>query len=179
MASIEPWQLAEIPGPKKAAAITRPEVIDALLKRSTRPVLVIGHRAEDIQIGDRKMIDHLIDMAEARGIPVIATADTNRALLERGYTQATIMPAVDVGQRLTDPEWAGLDGKGPYDLAFFAGLPYNMAATILNGLKHYAPQVRTVSLDTGYQPNASFSFTNCPAKEWLEKMGPVIGHKGG
>lgn len=179
MAIIEPWQIAEISGPKKAAVISKPEVIDAMIKRSKHPIMVVGHLAAKIVINDKKMIDYLIGLGKARNIPIIATGSTNRELLDKGYTQATIMPAVDVGQRLSDRAWKGLDGKGPYDLAIFAGLPYYMEWTILSNLKHFAPQMKTITLDTVYQPNASFSFSNISTKEWVESLNAIIGHKEG
>jgi acetyl-CoA decarbonylase/synthase complex subunit epsilon len=179
MTIVEPWQIAEVPGPKKAAVITKPEVIDAMIKRSKHPVMVIGHLAAGIKINDKKMLDYLIGLSIARSIPVIATGDTNRELVSRGYTQATIMPAVEAGHRLSDPGWKGLDGKGPHDLALFAGLPYPMGWTILSGLKHFAPHVRTISLDSVYHPNASFSFPNISADEWLKSMKAVIGQPEG
>jgi anaerobic carbon-monoxide dehydrogenase, CODH/ACS complex subunit epsilon len=179
MASIEPWQTGEIPGPKKAAVISKPEVIDALLKRSKRPILVVGHLAAGVKAGDKAMVDYLLELGKARDVPIIATGDTNRALLSRGYAQATIMPAVDIGQRLTDPGWKGLDGKGAYDLAMFAGLPYYMEWTILSGLKHLAPHVKTVTLDNKYQPNANFSFANIPTGDWVKHINAVIGQREG
>jgi len=177
MAIIEPWQIAEIPGPKKAAVISKPEVIDAMVKRSKHPVMIIGHLAAEIALDDKKMIDYLIDLGNSRNIPIIATGDTNRALIRRGYTQATIMPAVEAGHRLSDCEWKGLDGTGPYDLAIFAGLPYYMEWTILSGLKHFAPHVKTLSLDNAYQPNASYSFTNISKIEWQDNLKAIIGGK--
>lgn len=179
MAIIEPWQIAEISGPKKAAAISRPEAIDAMIERSRHPVMIIGHLATEIALDDKKLIDYLIDLGRSRGIPIIATGDTNRALLRMGYTQATIMPAVEAGHRLSDHKWKGLDGKGPYDLAIFAGLPYYMSWTILSGLKHFAPHVKTLTLDNAYQPNASYSFTNLSTKEWLENLTTIIVHQEG
>lgn len=179
MAIIEPWQIAEISGPKKAAVISKPEVIDAMIKRSKHPILIVGHRAAEIALGDKKLIDYLIDLGIARNIPVIATGNTNRELVNRGYTQATILPAVEAGHRLSDREWKGLDGKGPYDLAIFAGLPYYMEWTILSGLKHFAPHVKTLSLDNAYQPNASFSFSNIPIEDWQKNLNAVIGHTEG
>ncbi len=179
MAIVEPWQIAEIPGPKKATVIAKPEVIDAMIKRSKRPVLIVGHLAAEVRLGEKTMIDYLIDLGKTRNIPVIATGHTNLALLNRGYTQAAILPAVEAGQRLTDPEWKGLDGKGPYDLAIFAGLPYYMGWTILSGLKHFAPQVRTLSLDNGYQPHATFSFANISTEEWRKNLIAIIVHREG
>jgi anaerobic carbon-monoxide dehydrogenase, CODH/ACS complex subunit epsilon len=179
MAIVEPWQIAEIAGPKKAAVISKPEVVDAMIERSKHPVMIVGHLAAEIALDDKKMIDYLIDLGKSRNIPIIATGDTNRALISRGYTQATIMPAVEAGHRLSDCEWKGLDGKGPYDLAIFAGLPYYMEWTILSGLKHFAPHVKTVSLDNAYQPNANYSFTNISNRGWLENLKTIIEHQEG
>jgi acetyl-CoA decarbonylase/synthase complex subunit epsilon len=179
MVIVEPWQLAEIPGPKKATLISKPEVVDAMIKRSKRPVLIVGHLAAEVAFGDKLLIDYLINLGKIKGIPIIATGNTNLALMKRGYTQATIMMAVDAGSRLTDPAWKGLDGKGPHDLAIFAGLPYYMEWTILSGLKHFAPQVRTVTLDNMYHPHASFSFASVPAGEWQKNLDAIIGRTEG
>ena len=172
----EPWQTAEIAGPKKASVISRPDVADAIIKRAKHPVLIIGHLAAEIDLDDKKMIDYLLELAQKGNVPVIATAHTNRELLKRGYTKAGILPAVEVGHRLCDPDWKGIDGKEPYDLAIFAGLPYYMEWTILSGLKHFAPYLKTMTLDNTYQPNASWSFSNISVKDWVENLKVIIGN---
>ena len=86
---------------------------------------------------------------------------------------------VEVGQRLTDPKWNGIDGREPYDLAIFAGLPYYMGWTILSGLKNFAPNLKTMTLDNTYQPNASWSFSNISVKDWLENLRAIIGNLEG
>jgi acetyl-CoA decarbonylase/synthase complex subunit epsilon len=88
------------------------------------------------------------------------------------------MPAMDIGNRLTDPDWKGLDGNGNYDLAIFVGLPYYMEWTILSGLKHFAPQLKTMTLDCVYQPNASWSFPNSTIKDWATNFKGIIEHFG-
>lgn len=200
MAIIEPGQIAEVAGPKKASVITNIGEADAIIrrakrpvriigrrgvgsmgwgdgiKRAKRPVLIIGHLAAEIDIDDKKMLDYLLELAQKGNIPVIATAPTNRELLKRGYTKAGIMPAVEVGHRLTDPEWKGIDGKEPYDLAIFVGLPYYMEGTILSGLKHFAPHLKTMTLDNTCQPHASWSFSNISVNAWLENLKAIIEH---
>jgi len=175
MAVTDPWQTAEIAGPKKASVISKPEVANAMIKRAKHPVLIIGHLAAEIDLDGRKMIDNLLDLAKTGNIPVIATGHTNRDLLKREYTTAHILPAVEIGHRLTDPTWNGLDKKGPYDLAIFAGLPYYMEWTILSGLKHFAPHLKTMTLDNTYQPHASWSFTNISVKDCLENIRAISG----
>jgi acetyl-CoA decarbonylase/synthase complex subunit epsilon len=172
----EPWQTAEVAGPKKASVITKPEVADAMIRRAKHPLLVIGHLAAEIDLDGRKMLDYLLELAKRGNIQVIGTAHTNREIIKRGYRNASTMSAVGIGQRLTDPEWKGIDGKEPYDLAIFAGLPYYMEWTILSGLKHFAPNLKTMTLDNTYQPHASWSFSNISVKEWAENLKAIIEH---
>jgi len=179
MATAEPWQTAEIPGPKRALVITKPEVAAAMIKRAKRPILIVGHKATEIELEDKRLIDYMIELAKNANIPVVATAHTISEFLKRGYQPASWMPAVDIGNRLTDSQWSGLDGKGPYDLALFVGLPYYMEWTILSGLKHFAPNLKTITLDNVYQPNASWSFPNISLKDWMENLKLIIEKVGG
>lgn len=174
MAAAEPWQTAEISGPKKASAITKPEVVVAMIKKAEHPILVVGHKAAEIDLGDRKLIDFIVDFAQKTMIPVVATAHVVSEFLKRSYRPAGWMPAVDIGNRLADSEWTGIDGKGPHDLALFVGLPYYMELTILSGLKHYALHLETVTLDNVYHSHASWSFPNISAKDWLENLKVII-----
>jgi acetyl-CoA decarbonylase/synthase complex subunit epsilon len=174
MAAAEPWQTAEIAGPKKALVITKPEVVAAMIKKAKHPILIVGHKAAEIELGDKNLIDYMIELAKKANIPVVATAHMIREFLKRGYTPAGWMPAVDIGNRLTDPEWSGLDGKGPYDLALFVGLPYYMEWTILSGLKHFAPNLKTVTLDNVYHPHANSSFPNISEKVWMKNLKLMI-----
>lgn len=172
--TVEPWQTAEIPGPKKAMVITKPDVAAAMIKKAKRPILIVGHKAAEIAFEDKKLIDFAIELARKAKIPIVATAHTISEFLNRGHKPDGWMPAVDIGNRLTDSTWTGLDGNGPYDLALFLGLPYYMEWTILNGLKHFAPHVKTVTLDNVYQPNASWSFPNISLKDWFESLKVII-----
>ena len=172
----ESWLTAEIGGPKKASVITKPEIADAMIKRAKRPVLIVGSIAPEIDLEDEKLIDFLIELAKKSHITVVATAHTGSEFLKRGFFPDAVMPAVSIGNRLADPDWKGIDGKGPYDLAIFAGLPYQMGWTILSGLKHFAPQLKTICLDNVYQPHANWSFPNISIKDWIENLHALIGN---
>ena len=154
-----PWQMAEIPGPKKGLPLQRPETLFAILKKSKRTILIVGHRAVEMDVGDQKLIDYIIELACKGDIQVIATAHIVGEFIKREFTRVTSMPAMDVANRLRDPNWEGLDGAGPYDLALFVGLPYQMGWTILSGLKN-SPKLKTINIDGFFQPNASFSTPN-------------------
>ena len=172
--SAEPWQTAEIPGPKKALVITKPEVVVAMLRRARRPLLILGHEAAEVEVeGGKKMIDFAIELAEAANLPIVATGHVKAELLKRGFTSASSMLAVEIAQRLQDPGWEGLDGKGPYDLVLVMGLPYYLGWLILSGLKHFS-SVKTISVDRYYQPHASWSFPNLSMKDWSENLKVII-----
>jgi acetyl-CoA decarbonylase/synthase complex subunit epsilon len=118
----------------------------------------------------RQLIDFIIDFARASGVPVVATAHMVGEFLKRGYEPAGFMSAMDIGNRLVDPDWQGLDGKGPYDLAMFVGMPYYMEGLIICGLKHFAPQLKTMTLDNLYHAHASWSFPNATLEEWAKNL---------
>ena len=178
-AKAEPWQTAEIAGPKKALLILKPEVVVAMVKRAKRPILIVGHHAAEDYSDDVKMIDYAIHMSKKAEIPIVATAHSISEFIKRDLKTATSMPAMDIGNRLADPEWKGLDGKGPYDLALFMGLPYYMEFVILAGLKHFSTSLKTISLDRFYNPHATWSFPNLSVKDWNESFEIIVNKLGG
>jgi acetyl-CoA decarbonylase/synthase complex subunit epsilon len=168
--SCEPWQCAEVAATKKANPITKPEVAVAMIKRAARPILVVGSNATERYPGGKQLIDYLIDFAKASKVQVVATAHMVGEFLKRGYEPAGFMSAMDIGNRLVDPSWQGLDGKGHPDLAMFVALPYYMEALILSGLKHFAPDLRTMTLDNLYHPHASWSYPNGSLDDWASNL---------
>jgi len=175
----EPWQKAEIAGPKKALLMLKPEVVVAMMKRAKRPILIVGHLAAEDYSDDVKMIDYAIRMSKTAGIPVVATAHIISEFVKRDFHSAVCMTAMDIGNRLTDPEWKGLDGGGSYDLALFMGLPYYMEFVILAGLKSFSANLKTISLDRFYNPHATWSFPNLSVKDWDESFEIIVNKLGG
>ncbi len=165
--SCEPWQCAEVSATKKANPIQKPEIAVAMIKKAQRPILVVGSNATERWMEGKQLIEYLIDFAKASKVPVVATAHMVGEFLKRGYEPAGFMSAMDIGNRLVDPEWQGLDGKGHPDLVLIVGLPYYMEGLILSGLMHFAPDLKTMTLDNMYHPHASWSFPNAPWKSGL------------
>jgi len=168
--SCEPWQCAEVSATKKANPITKPEVAVAMIKKAARPILVVGSNATERWMEGKQLIDYLIDFAKASKVPVVATAHMVGEFLKRGYEPAGFMSAIDIGNRLVDSEWQGIDGKGHPDLALFVALPFYMEGNILSGLMHFAPELKTMTLDNMYHPHASWSFPNGTLEEWASNL---------
>jgi acetyl-CoA decarbonylase/synthase complex subunit epsilon len=174
----EPWQRAEVGGPKKALLITKPAVVVTIMKKAKRPILVVGSGVLEKVTDDKALIDLIIQLAQKGKIPVVATAHTVGEFLKRHFKPAAWMPSVDIANRLVDSKWLGLDGRGQHDLALFIGLPYYMEWILLNALKHFAPSIKTVSLDKTYQPNASWSFSNLKVEDWVQNLEEIISKVG-
>jgi acetyl-CoA decarbonylase/synthase complex subunit epsilon len=168
--SCEPWQCSEIAATKKANPIQKPEIAVAMIKRAARPLLIVGSNATQRWMEGRQLIDYLIEFANASKVPVVATAHMVGEFLKRGYNPASFMTAMDIGQRIVDPTWQGIDGKGHPDLVIFVGLPYYMEALILSGLKHFAPEQKTMTIDNLYHAHASWSFPNASLEDWASNL---------
>ena len=168
--SCEPWQCAEIAATKKANPITKPEIAVALIKKAQRPLLIVGSNATERCMEGKQLIEYLIDFANASKVPVVATAHMVGEFLKRGYQPASFMNAMEIGQRVVDPEWQGLDGKGHPDLVLLVGLPYYVESLMLSGLKHFAPNLKTMTLDNLFHPHASWSFPNATLEEWASNL---------
>lgn len=172
------WQKAEVAGPKKALVITKPQVVSAMIKRAKTPILVAGHRVTEEAVGDELLVDYLIDLVSVAGVPVVATAHIIGEFDKRGYRPKASMSLVDVCNRLTDASWS-LGGAGSHDLALFVGHDYYTQWLALSGLKHAAPQLKTISLDRYYQPHAAWSFPNLSEEEWCNSLEQVLRGVGG
>jgi acetyl-CoA decarbonylase/synthase complex subunit epsilon len=168
--SCEPWQCAEVSATKKANPIQKPEIAVALIKKAARPILIVGSNATERFMEGKPLIEFIIDFARASKVPVVATAHMVGEFLKRGFAPAGFMNAMDISNRLVDPEWQGLDGKGHPDLALYIGIPFYMEGLILSGLMHFAPELKTITLDNMYHPHASWSFPNATLEDWANNL---------
>ena len=165
-------QTAEIAGPKKAFIIPKPEVAASMIKRAKRPLLVVGSESVNTATGDGDLVDTAIRLMGKMTVAV--TGHFVSEFLDRGADGAHSIPLMNLGDRLRDPNWAGFDSEGRYDLVVFAGFPYYLEWLVLNGLKSFAMDLRTVSLTRSYQPNASWSLGSMKEDEWKEVLDKIV-----
>ena len=166
--SCEPWQCAEISATRKAIPIEKPEAAITMIKKASRPLLVVGSYATERYMEGKPLIEYLIDFARESKVPVVATANMVGEFLKRGYEPAGFMSAMDIGNRIVDPSWKGLDGNGAYDLVIFVGLPFYMEELMLSGLMHFAPEQKTMTLTTCIIRMQAGLFQTQPLKSGLQ-----------
>jgi len=167
-------QTAEIPGPKKGFLISRPEIVSSMIKRAKKTIFVVGSESAKKKTLDGDLIDTIIRISNLNKFDIVVTGATFVEFKKRNAENIYSMSLMNVGDRLRDPNWNGLDGKGPYDLAIFCGLPYYMEWLILSGLKNFASHLITISLDNTYHPNATWSIGFLPEKEWMSTMDSIV-----
>lgn len=169
-----PGQTAEIPGPKKAFVIPKPEVAAAMIKRAKRVLLIVGSEAINLKTKDGDFVDTAIRMVGIDNVTIAATGNLIKEFRERNINDLHAMSLMNLGDRLRSPGWEGLDGGGGYDLVIFAGFPYYMEWLVLSGLKSFATNLKTISLERLYQPNASWSLGNTTKEDWKEVIEKIV-----
>lgn len=149
-------------------------MLSTKVRRARRPLLVIGHEAEETELEKgKKVIDYAVKIVNKGNLTVVATSQALRGLVKRGVHPAS-MNLVDLIQRLSDPGWKGVDGKGGYDIVLFLGFPRELLSQALSTLRHFAPRVKTISLDRYYQSNADWSFLNLSITKWRDNLASIV-----
>jgi acetyl-CoA decarbonylase/synthase complex subunit epsilon len=166
--STKPWQTWAI-NPKQGIGMKEPVQLVKIIKNATRPIIVVGGLADKIDVHDgKKLLDLLIELG--KNIPVVATSNISKAFIDKGFHPATIMTAVNITNRLSDPNWKGLDGKGQYDLVIYTGMTIYLELQMLSRLKHYAKWIKSISLERYFIPNADIGIANLKEDKWKEGM---------
>lgn len=164
-------------GSKGARVIEDGAKYAELVKKSERPLLILGPRVLEETLDGRPLIDWALEVADAGGIPICATAHTKKALLDKGHTPACSYDLMEILNSLKTPGWAGVKGEGPHDLVLFFGVRTDLAAAGLSTLKHYAPHLKTLTLCKYYFPNADYSMPNfLKEKKWQEFLSTMIAN---
>ena len=165
-----PWQLGNVPGQKHATELSA-EIAVELIKKSKNPLLVVGPQAFETKVGDEVLADVLMKLGG--GIPVVATAHALKGFLERGLNKVASIGIVDLTNKLVDPKWS-MTGNGHHDLVLFSGIQYPLLSQMLSTLKHFSANMKTISLDRFFQPNADWSFPNFAEKRWESEILKVL-----
>lgn len=165
--STKPWQTWAV-NPKLGIALKDPAQVAKIIKKAQRPLIIVGGLADQIEVHDGKtLLDLLIELGQK--IPIVATSNISKAFIGKGFTPTTIMTAVNITNRLSDPEWKGLDGQGPYDVVVYTGMTIYFELQMLSRLKHYT-KIKSISLERFFIPNASIGLANLKVDKWKEGM---------
>ncbi|MHA1298967.1 MAG: CO dehydrogenase/acetyl-CoA synthase complex subunit epsilon [Candidatus Helarchaeota archaeon] len=175
MYKVKPWQPNAVCGPSAGTPMSKPIALGKMIAKAKRPIIVVGVEGLLDDVGDgKKIIDLLIEVGK-KGIPIVATAHSSKYFVEKGFRPTWITDSNNITNRLSDPEWKGIDGKGNYDIAAYICINYMLQVTLLNCLKNYAyKHLKTIALDRFYYPTATYSLPNLKKEEYKTAIKEII-----
>jgi acetyl-CoA decarbonylase/synthase complex subunit epsilon len=169
--SAKPWQVGDIPGPKQAH-ILRLEMFPKIVKTLKRPLIVVGSRKDAFEDGD--IANYLVMLAKLINSPLVVSPSLFKNFMKFKDAKVICMGIEDLVNRLKEKDWKGFDDRGNYDSVLFIGGIYYFQSLMLSTLKHFAPHLKTFSLDRFYHPNAEFSFENMSKERWVQEFKGVV-----
>jgi|Deesub1362A_J573_1020465.scaffolds.fasta_scaffold00371_28 acetyl-CoA decarbonylase/synthase complex subunit epsilon len=155
----QPFDAANIPGPKMATLLEKGKPVANMIKKAKRPLLIVGPDITDA------MFERVLKFVD-KGVTVVATGNAITRFIDAGV-DGKVKYAVlhELTQFLLDPDWPGFDGEGNYDLVLMLGSIYYHGSQMLAALKNFAPHIRAIAIDRYYHPNAAMSFGNLWRRE--------------
>lgn len=169
-----PWQIGRGKGVGDKVEVSTLKLAAKAIKEAKRPLLVLGPLLLELEFEGKRAIDYAIDLAKVADMPVVATGHVLKALLERGFKPDAYMPIVNIIDRLKDPRWNGIRGKGQHDVVAFFGIDPTMASQGLSTLKHFAPHLKTITLCPIYYPTADMPLISPPHMSHGRKLTRLI-----
>ncbi|MFX0103755.1 MAG: CO dehydrogenase/acetyl-CoA synthase complex subunit epsilon [Candidatus Hodarchaeota archaeon] len=171
MPHAKPWQKAAT-NPEMGVAVYDPNVVANIIKDAKKPYLVVGAMSLKWKVGDELYIDVLLRLAKAANLPVIATAHSNKHVIDSPLAsdlKVIVTPLVNLTNRLEDGSgWNGFEGDGKPDLVIYAGITTYYISQMLATMKNFTEQLKTLTIDREYQGNARFSLGNINKEEWAK-----------
>ena len=161
-------------GSKAATVVKDSEQCANYIKTARRPLIVVGGRIMESGGLEKPLGDYVLDIADSRDIPVCATAESKKYMVELDWMPESTMDFIDIINHLKNNKWKGVLGEGNHDLVIFAGIRSDLLEQGLSTLKHFAPHVKTMTLDNHVLPHANYSLPNWhKGKQWVKLLSGV------
>jgi CO dehydrogenase/acetyl-CoA synthase epsilon subunit len=162
--ALEYWLYGDIPpGPIKASVLTDIKTLPDIFKRFKNRLFAIGSQITKLsELTSPDLIDRVVSIALSLGAWISTSSPTIvKALDVRGVKSYDITFPLELAQKIS---------KRSAELVILIGYPYAYEWLILNYLKHYTPNVKTLTLEPYAQPNATWTLASPPLSVWYKNM---------
>lgn len=140
------------------------------LKSKGNMLIMCGEFCNKIELGDKKLLDYVIQLASKTDAPVVATGNMVVELKKRGLKARKMFAAETVFYlKYNWREGLGLSEKP--GVVVLMGYNHDVLKSIVSALKNV--EINTIALDNIEIEAATFSMGNLSFQEWknsLEKM---------
>lgn len=157
-------------GIKSAIILDSASEYAALIRQARRPLLVLGPKLLEDSLGGKPLLEWALEIARAADLPICATAHVKGRLVPLGVNPDSEYDAVEIINRLKDPDWPGVRKQGNHDLVVFFGFRTDFGNQGLSVLKHFAPHLKTMTLCKYVYPNADYALPNLRKDEDWQKF---------
>ena len=162
--ALEYWLYGDIPpGPLKATVITDIKTVPDIIKKYKNKLLAVGSQITRLsELTSPDLIDRVISIAlSSNALISTSSPAVVRALDAKGVKNYVIEYPLELAQRVL---------KRGIELVMLIGYPYTYGWLLLNYIKHYAPNTKTLSLEPYAQPNSTWTLTSLPLSLWYKNM---------
>jgi acetyl-CoA decarbonylase/synthase complex subunit epsilon len=158
---MEPYhRVNTLTGLKGAQVLKETEQCADIIKTARRPLMVVGGKIGESDSLGRPLGEYAIEIAESRDMPVCATAHSRGVLMQLGWMPESTLDFIEIVNHLKNKRWKGVVGEGNHDLVLFMGIRSDLLEQGLSSLKHFAPHLKTLTLDRHVLPHANYSLPN-------------------
>ena len=152
--------------------ILAPDETAKLIKEEKRRLLVAGSICNDLEVGGKKLLDYVVDIAKLTDTPIVATGSTMFHLKDNKEIKAKKMMAADLVNFLRAEKWEEpITSERPELLVFLGYYPdivKMLSSTIQNG--------KTMVLDNRCMNEPTYSAPDMSFNEWAQYLDNVIDH---
>lgn len=168
--ALEYWLKGDIPpGPIKTTIVDITRAVDILKRYKDLSIILIGSNINNIEkLINANILEKIIELSKTLNAP-IATANPNiiQRLDNTGFTNYITEFPLDIVKTLSRKNHS-------YKLAILIGFIYSYAWLLLNHIKHYKPNINTLSLDPYPHPNATWTLPLLPIQIWFKNLSQII-----
>jgi acetyl-CoA decarbonylase/synthase complex subunit epsilon len=154
------YRVNTLTGLKEATIFSDAGQCADLIIKAERPLLIVGKEVLEEKGLEKPLGEYAIDIADTINMPICATADSQRSLIQLGWMPESTLDFVEIINHLKNKSWMGVKKVGNHDLVIFMGIRSDLLERGLSTLKHFAPHLKTMTLCNHFCPNANYSLPN-------------------
>lgn len=140
------------------------------LKEEKKKLLVAGSICNNLEVGGKKLLDYVVEIAKLTDTPIAATGNTMFQLKDNTEIKAKKMMAADLVNFLRVEKWEEpITPERPELLVFFGYYP-DIARMLISTIKNG----KTMILDNRYMEGATYSAPDLSFDEWAEFLNKLI-----
>ena len=147
-----------------------PDETAKLLREEKKKLLVAGSLCPTLEVGGKKLIDHIVEIAKLTDTPIAATGSTSFSLKGNKEVKVKKMMAADLVNFMRADKWEEpITPEKPELLVFFGYYP-DVERMLISTIQ----DKKTMTLNNRYLDGATYSAPDMTLNEWSDFLNKVI-----